>query len=298
MRGEKATRSCAACGTELTRLVSQAKGQNWYCNARCQASHMPPPATVSREPNPLRGQKDTRPCVKCGQPVTRYLSPSTVGRPWACSKRCNMLVRSRGEVMSGTWKQPRKPRRGGTVPCDQCGTPFYRQPAYIAQGRRLCSTACANLSKIKTPIVKACLHCGAEMTLKPSQSARQFCSKACEATAKIKRPTGREHNGRPVLVNAQGYLTVYEPTHPAAGRNGRVLEHRLVMESVLGRYLTTEEHVDHIDQDKTNNDPSNLQVMSPMAHSQKTNADKERARARLLAELAAYQEKYGPLESE
>lgn len=201
-------------------------------------------------------------------------------------------------MMSGTWKQPRKPRRGGTVPCDQCGTPFYRQPAYIAQGRRLCSTACANLSKIKTPIVKACLHCGAEMTLKPSQSARQFCSKACEATAKIKRPTGREHNGRPVLVNAQGYLTVYEPTHPAAGRNGRVLEHRLVMESVLGRYLTTEEHVDHIDQDKTNNDPSNLQVMSPMAHSQKTNADKERARARLLAELAAYQEKYGPLESE
>jgi len=192
-----------------------------------------------------------------------------------------------------------KPRKGDVIPCSVCKTEFYRQPAYIEQGRHLCSTVCNRIWQTKPATVKACAHCGAEMTLKPSQSHRQFCSKPCDTTNKIKRPTGRMHNGRPVLINFQGYLTVYEPGHPYANKhNGRVLEHRLVMEQAIGRYLTTDEHVDHIDQNKTNNDPRNLQVMSPTAHSQKTNADKERAKAKLLAELAAFRAKYGPLESE
>lgn len=173
--------------------------------------------------------------------------------------------------------------------------PFYREPAYIAQGRHLCSPACNRLWQTKTPTVTPCAWCGAEMALKPSQTHRQFCSQRCAADSKIKRPTGRLYNGRPVLMNAQGYLTVYEPTHPSAGQNGRVMEHRLVMEKMLHRYLRTDEHVDHIDQDKTNNRLDNLQVLSPDAHSRKTNADKERARAKLLAEIEAYREKYGPL---
>jgi len=136
------------------------------------------------------------------------------------------------------------------------------------------------------------------MTLKPSQGARLYCSRTCDATAKTKRPTGRWHNGKPVLMNFQGYLTVWEPSHPSAARNGRVLEHRLVMEQMLGRYLKMDEHVDHINQDKTDNRPDNLQVLTPREHSRKTNADKEAARARILAEIEAYREKYGPLEQE
>jgi hypothetical protein len=191
-----------------------------------------------------------------------------------------------------------KPRKGDIKTCSVCKTEFYRQPAYIEQGRHLCSRECNRAWQTKPATIKACAHCGAEMTLKPSQAHRQFCTKRCEADHKIVRPTGRTHNGRPVLLNFQGYLTVYEPTHPYGGRNGRILEHRLVVERALGRHLMTNEHVDHIDQDKTNNDLSNLQVMSPTAHSQKTNADKERAKAKLLAELAAFRAKYGPLESE
>jgi hypothetical protein len=192
-----------------------------------------------------------------------------------------------------------KPRKGDVIACSVCKTEFYRQPAYIEQGRHLCSRECNRVWQTKPATAKACAHCGAGMTLKPSQSHRQFCSKACETANKIKRPTGRMHNGRPVLINFQGYLTVYEPAHPFANKhNGRVLEHRLIVEKGLGRYLTTNEHVDHIDQDKTNNDPSNLQVMSPSEHQWKTTRDKERARARLLAELAAYREKYGELPME
>lgn len=298
MRGAKETRPCAACGKQLTKLLSQAKGENWYCDKQCQRAHMPPPGSVSKTPNPYRGQKATRPCAVCSKPVTRYLTPSSISKPWTCSYECMGKQQRRRLLDDGRWTDGKKPRRGDTIPCSVCGTPFYRQPAYIKQGRHLCSRECNRIWQTKTPTEKTCRHCGAPISVKPSQAHRQFCSQRCAADHKIVRPTGRTHNGRPVVMNHQGYLTIYEPTHPAAPKNGRILEHRFVMEKVLGRYLLTDEHVDHIDQDKTNNDPSNLQIMSPTDHSRKTNADKERARAKLLAELAAYREKYGELPME
>lgn len=63
-----------------------------------------------------------------------------------------------------------------------------------------------------------------------------------------------------------GYIEVYVPLHPAA-RNGtgRVLEHRLVMEIVLGRYLLPNEVVDHRDNHPRHNWPDNLRVYASNA---------------------------------
>ncbi len=44
------------------------------------------------------------------------------------------------------------------------------------------------------------------------------------------------------------------------GAQTTVLEHRLVVARTLGRPLTSGELVDHIDGDKTNNDPTNLRI--------------------------------------
>lgn len=180
MSGARETRPCATCGRALTRLVSQAKGRNWYCDKQCQFAHMSPPGTWGQESNPYRGQTETRPCAHCGQPVTRHLSPRTLAQTWACSKACAATVRNRQLIDSGTWKAPRKKRRGDTIPCEVCGTPMYRQPAYIKQGRHLCSRACNAIYQRKPSVVKACDHCGTELVLKPSQAARRFCSRACE----------------------------------------------------------------------------------------------------------------------
>lgn len=62
-------------------------------------------------------------------------------------------------------------------------------------------------------------------------------------------------------VDLDGYALVATPDgHPNGRSIGRMLEHRLVAERKLGRYLRPEEVVDHIDGLQLHNDPSNLRV--------------------------------------
>lgn len=63
-------------------------------------------------------------------------------------------------------------------------------------------------------------------------------------------------------LDDDGYVLIYAPDHPHADKAGRMREHRLVMETVLGRYLLPTEVVDHIDGNKSHNAPSNLRVFA------------------------------------
>lgn len=62
------------------------------------------------------------------------------------------------------------------------------------------------------------------------------------------------------ITMLSGYEALYRPEHPKAQSNGLVHKHILVAESILGRNLSKEEVVHHIDQNRLNNDPSNLLV--------------------------------------
>ena len=62
-----------------------------------------------------------------------------------------------------------------------------------------------------------------------------------------------------------GYVEIMMPDHPNARRNGTVFEHRLMAEKKLGRILTKEETVHHIDGNKCNNDLDNLMVFKTSA---------------------------------
>ena len=61
------------------------------------------------------------------------------------------------------------------------------------------------------------------------------------------------------IIDQDGYVRIYSPGHPYAKKN-HILEHRLVMEQVLGRYLDPKEVVHHKDGNKQNNSPENLVV--------------------------------------
>jgi len=63
-------------------------------------------------------------------------------------------------------------------------------------------------------------------------------------------------------INNDGYKDILIPDHPFAKKSGYVLEHRLVMEKMIGRYLFPSEVVHHKDGNRANNSPENLQLFS------------------------------------
>jgi hypothetical protein len=67
-------------------------------------------------------------------------------------------------------------------------------------------------------------------------------------------------------IKKGAYLYAKVPNHPNATKSGYVLEHRYVMERFLGRLLTKDEVVHHIDNNRHNNEISNLRLMTRSEH--------------------------------
>lgn len=74
----------------------------------------------------------------------------------------------------------------------------------------------------------------------------------------------RDHSaqGTGRSVHPSGYVSLYRPGHPQASQRGYVAEHRLVMEEVLGRYLTEDESVHHKNGVRDDNRLENLELWS------------------------------------
>ncbi len=64
-----------------------------------------------------------------------------------------------------------------------------------------------------------------------------------------------------------GYLQFRDYEHPLSyTSDGSVYLHRHIASLKLGRWLTTNEHVHHLDGDKLNNNPNNLEILSNSEH--------------------------------
>lgn len=68
------------------------------------------------------------------------------------------------------------------------------------------------------------------------------------------------------LDKGTGYMYSYSPKHPCANKAGKVMEHVYVMYSHIERPLEKDECVHHIDRDKTNNEISNLMLLTISDH--------------------------------
>jgi hypothetical protein len=78
-------------------------------------------------------------------------------------------------------------------------------------------------------------------------------------------PNWRRNEAK-LVPHAAGYVYAWVGhSHPNA-RNGRLLEHRWVMEQAIGRPLTRREHVHHINGIKSDNRIENLLLLTDTHH--------------------------------
>lgn len=75
----------------------------------------------------------------------------------------------------------------------------------------------------------------------------------------------------------KGYIRIYSPKHPFADSHKTILEHRLIMEEYLGRYLKSFEQVHHINNKKKDNRIENLILLRSNAEHKKIHKETERA---------------------
>ena len=60
----------------------------------------------------------------------------------------------------------------------------------------------------------------------------------------------------------EGYIIIYKPDHPYSTKDCYIMEHRLIMEASLGRYLTKKEQIHHINGIKNDNRIENLMLFA------------------------------------
>jgi ribosomal protein L31 len=179
------------------------------------------------------------------------------------------------------------------VVCENCRKEFSVK-ASIAKGYRYCSMKCR--TEAKTTIVY-CEKCGNEFTTYKKNPAK-YCSISCGISARnltdqnpsYRRDISGENNpmfGKGLRGSKNGMFGKYGSENPAwkggiknrpdgyvrvvapadhpypcevKGSTKYILEHRLVMERHLGRYLLPSEVVHHIDENHHNNAIDNLRL--------------------------------------
>lgn len=248
------------------------------------------------------------PCGTCGKDVYRNASFTRETR--FCSSACKH-----------TWQRTSTERA-----CQRCGALFLKAPsepdifcsrecyegtrkvykqcavcggALSVSARTYCSPECWATAQ-RTGAEQPCKICGNPVYVKPHQDGlKQYCSLACQAEGQRIQGAGASRQ------RSDGYIEVYFPKHPDANSNGMMMQHRLVMEEMIGRRLETHEHVHHKNGVKNDNEPPNLELLNIGDHSRLTLqiAKKKRASAaeevaRIRAENAEYRRRFGPLTSE
>lgn len=147
----------------------------------------------------------------------------------------------------------RTPRKA----CLYCHAFF--QPGF--QEQRYCSHACGAKSQVVDRTV-ICQNCLQEFG-NTKGKVRAFCSRSC---AMLARNRGVAANYEPLPTkkprSADGFHTTAHGYRAKKINGKKVMQHRLVMEDKIGRLLTADEHVHHMNGIRDDNRPENLELWS------------------------------------
>lgn len=146
--------------------------------------------------------------------------------------------------------------------CAHCGKQFSEKASHP---RVYCSVTCKADGKRTKPKAtpRPCACCQKVFTPSRKRGEAKWCSRSCiwkatrgpEYNAALARKHNPPRNRAARGTGTKGYVKV-------DGRH----EHRVVMERAVGRPLLFTDVVHHKDEDKHNNDLSNLQLMTRREH--------------------------------
>jgi len=128
-----------------------------------------------------------------------------------------------------------------------------------------------------------CDYCGKEFERAASYIRKRQKNFCCLEHQRL----GRMGHGNPFwkggrFSDKDGYVRVLAHEHPNSDKNGRVFEHRLIMEKELGRLLTSREVVHHLNGIKDDNRPENLALKTFNSHDTQSYIKQLQARIREL----------------
>lgn len=145
--------------------------------------------------------------------------------------------------------------------CDWCGKEFKNYYSNVRKNKKqFCSVECQTKWRSIANLGENNPFFGKKHKKEVKEKQSRYMSN------KIKGSNNPSWNGGR-RKSSDGYILVYKPEHPLTGNQNCVREHRLVMEKALGRYLSVDEIVHHINGIRTDNRIENLMLFeSNSAH--------------------------------
>jgi hypothetical protein len=216
-------------------------------------------------------------CGTCGRskiddPHEFRLTRRGVGKPYRRHHQCRPCEAVKAERDREAHRQRKSAGQTGTCPREGCNGPIHAgglcRPHYDGDRRAADTRTCA---------VEGCEFPPNAGGLCNTHAYRKRRHGFTGGTERWKAPHGTGY------VNASGYRMIYIP-----GRATPTPEHRVVMAQMLGRPLLGDENVHHINGQRADNRPENLELWS---HSQPSGQRVEDKLAWAREFLARYQTK-------
>lgn len=133
-----------------------------------------------------------------------------------------------------------------------------------------------------------CHVCNQEFHAKRKE--QRICSMACRqknnAHGRNGQKTGVQFRNYKTRLTKDGYLRMYAGKHPFANGRKEIHVHVMVMEIYIGRALSQDECVHHVNGIKTDNRLENLELMKHAEHSRYHNIEFSKNRQRVQGRYA------------
>ncbi|MEK9207166.1 MAG: HNH endonuclease [Patescibacteria group bacterium] len=141
---------------------------------------------------------------------------------------------------------------------------------------KLPAILCKCGNKVSTRKTKQCIKCRIAPSIKFCKGCNKRLNRAIRNWCKrcyLKELSSRKQYGSfnpiwkgGITMHSDGYIYIKDRSHPFSDKQGYVLEHRIVMEKHIGRYLSKNEIIHHMNEVKNDNRIENLRIMTLSEH--------------------------------